>query len=95
MLCEGLRIGPSFFDADDATLNGDYFWKVVEIVIAGVPTVLDVRFMYLFMSLATVLLEGSISTNMFDPMRHPVDRRNVTVGIQLLGIIHPMADIIP
>ena len=50
-LSGGLEIELSDFEAVDATLKGDYLWQVLEIVIGGVPTVLEVRFMCLFMSL--------------------------------------------
>ena len=92
-LSEGLEIELSDFEAENATLTGDYLWQVVEIVIGGVPTVLEVRFMCLFMSLGRILLQGSLSTNLFDPMRHQVDLRKVEVGIQLLGNIYLVADI--
>jgi len=95
MLSEGLQIEPSDFEAENATLKGDYLRHVVEIVIVGVPTVLEVRFMCLFMSLGRILLQRSMSTNLFDPMRHQVDLRKVEVGIQLLGNIDLVADIIP
>ena len=81
MLSEGLEIELSDFEAENATLKGDYLWQVVEIVIGGVPTVLEVRFMCLFMSLGRILLLGSVSTNLFGPMRHQVDLRKVEVGI--------------
>jgi len=42
MLSEGLEIELSDFEGDNAMLNGDYLWQVVEIVIEGVPTVLEV-----------------------------------------------------
>jgi len=73
ILSEGLEIEFSHFEAEDATLKGDYLWQVVDIVIVGVPTVLEVRFMCLFMTLGTILLQGSVSTNLFGPMRHQVD----------------------
>jgi len=95
MLSEGLEIVLSDFEAQDATLKSDGLWQVVEIVIGGVPTVLEVRLMCLFMSLSRILLQGSISTNLFGPMRHQVDLRNVEVGINLLGNIYLVADIIP
>jgi hypothetical protein len=80
-LSEGLEIELSDFDAEDATLKGDYLWQVVEIVIGGVPTVLEVRFMCLFMSLGRILLQGSVSMNLFGSMRHQVDLWKVEVGI--------------
>jgi hypothetical protein len=55
MLSEGLEIELSGFEAGNATLKGDYLRQVVEIVIGVVPTVLEVRFMCLFMSLSTIL----------------------------------------
>jgi len=51
--------------------------------------------MCLFMSLSRILLEGSVSTNLFDPMRHQVDLWKVEVGILLLGNIYLVAVIIP
>jgi hypothetical protein len=68
-------------EAEDATLKSAYLWPVVEIVIGGVPTVLGVRFMCLFMSLGRILVQGTVSTNLFDPMRYQVDLRKVEVGI--------------
>ena len=49
-LSEGFEIELSDFEAEDAMLPGDYLWLVVEIVIGGVPTVLEVRFMCWFMT---------------------------------------------
>jgi len=80
-LSEGLEIELSDFEAENATLKGDYLWQVVEIVIGGVPTVLEVRFMCLFMSLGRILLQGSVSTNLFGPVRHYVDLPKVEVSI--------------
>jgi hypothetical protein len=80
-LSEGWEIELSDFEAQHATLKGDYLWQVVDIVIGGVPTIIEVRFMCLFMALGRILLEGSMSTNLFDPMRHQVDLRKVEVGI--------------
>jgi hypothetical protein len=85
----------SDFEAENATLQGDYLRQVVEVVIGGVPTVLEVSFMCVFMSLGRILLQGSVTTNLFDAMRHQVDLRKVEVGIQLLGNIYLVADIIP
>jgi hypothetical protein len=56
MLSKGLEIVLSDFAAENATRKGDYLGQVVEIVIRGVPTVLEIRFMYLFMSLVRILL---------------------------------------
>ena len=83
-LSKGLEIELSHFEAENATLKSDYLWQVVEIVIGGLPTVVQVQFMCLFMSLCRILLQGSVSMNLFDPLRHQVDLRKVNVGIQLL-----------
>jgi hypothetical protein len=37
-----LEIELSYFEVENATLKGDYLWQVVEIVVAGVPTILEV-----------------------------------------------------
>jgi hypothetical protein len=93
-LSKGLEIELSDIEAENATLKGDYLPQVVEIVIEGVPTVLEVRCMCFFISLSRILLQDSVSTNLF-PMGHQVDLWKVEVGIQLLGNIYIMADIIP
>jgi hypothetical protein len=67
-LSEALEIELHDFEAENAMLKGDYLWLVVEIVIGGVPTILEVRFMWLFISHGRILLQGSISTNLFSPM---------------------------
>jgi len=87
MLTEGLGIELSDFEPEDAKLKGDYLWQVVEIAIGGVPTILEVRYMCLLMSLGRMLLQGSLSTNPFSPMRHQVELQTVEVGINLLGNI--------
>jgi hypothetical protein len=56
MLSEGLEIDLSDFEVENATLKGDYLWQVVEIVIGGISTVHEVRFMCLFMYLGRILL---------------------------------------
>jgi len=48
------------FEAEKATLKGEYLRQVVEIVIGGVSNVLGVRFMFLFTSLGRILLQGSV-----------------------------------
>ena len=80
-VCEGLEIELSHFEAEDATLKGDYLWQVVQIVMGGVPTILEVHFMCLFVSLGRILLQGSVSRNLVSPMRHHVDFWEVEVGI--------------
>ena len=80
-----MNIDHSDFEAEAATLKGDYLRQVVENEIGGVPTVLDVLFRCMFMSLSSLLLEGSVLTNLFDPLRHQVDLRKVEVNIHLLG----------
>jgi hypothetical protein len=76
-----LEIAFTDFEAENATLKGDYLWEVVEIVTGGVPTFLEVGFMSMFMSLGRILLHGCISTNWFSPITHQVDLRKVEVGI--------------
>ena len=93
-MSEGWEIDLSDFVPENATLKGDYLWYGVEIVIEGVPTVLEVGFMYLYMSIGRVLLQRSVSTKLFDPMRHHMDRSKVEVGIRLLGNIYLVADVI-
>jgi hypothetical protein len=90
-----LEIELSDFEAENATLKGDYLRQIVEIVIGGVPTILEVRFMCLFMSLGRILLQGSVTTIQFDPMRLQMDLWKVEDGMQLLGNIYLVADIIP
>jgi len=80
-LGEGMEIALCDSETQDATLKGDYLWQVVESVIGGVPTVLEVRVMFFFMSLGRILLHGSVWTNLFDPLRHPVDIRKIAMGI--------------
>jgi len=94
-LSEGSQIELSNFEAENAMLKGDYLRQVVEIVIGGIPTVLEKSFMCLFMSLGRILLQGSILRNLLDPTRHQVDLPKVEVNIQLLGNISLVADIIP
>ena len=84
----------SDLEAENTMLKGDYMSKVVEIVIGGVPTVPEVGFMCLFMSLGRILLPGSISRSLFSPLRHPMDLGKVEVGILLLGDIYLVAGII-
>jgi len=43
-----------------------------------------VRLMCLFMSLGRILLQGSVLTNLFDPMRPQMDLWKVEVGIEPL-----------
>jgi hypothetical protein len=81
MLREGFEIELSDFEAENATLKGYYLWHVVVIVIGGVPTVLEVRFMCMFMCLGRIQLQGSVSTNLFGPRTHQVDLPKVEVGI--------------
>jgi len=80
-LSESLEIELSDSKVENVTLQGDYLRQVVEFEIGGVPTILEVRFMCLFMPLGKILLQGSVSTNLFNPVRHQVDRPQVEVGI--------------
>jgi hypothetical protein len=80
-LSESLEIELSDFETENATLKDDYLWQVVEIVIGGVLTVLDVRVLNLVLSLGGILLQGSILTYLFGPMGHQVDLQKVEVGM--------------
>ena len=95
MLSAGLDIELSDFKAKNATLKVDCLRQVVEIMIGAVPTLLEVHFMYLFMSFGRILLQGSMSVDLFEPMRGQVDLRKVQVGIELLGNICLVADRLP
>ena len=95
MLSERLAIELSDCEAENGTLKGNHLRHVVEIVIRGDPTVLDVHCMCLFMSLGRILLQGSISTIPFDPMTLPVVPQKEEVRIQLVENIYLVADIIP
>jgi hypothetical protein len=55
-LSEGFETDLSDFKPGNSTLKGDYLQQVVDIVTGGVPTMLEVRFMCLFMFLGRVLL---------------------------------------
>jgi len=90
-----MEIELSGFEAENVMLKGDSLRQVVEILIGGIPTVLEVRFMCLFMSLSRILLQGSVSTNLVHPMRHQLELREVEVGIDCLGNIYYVVDMIP
>jgi hypothetical protein len=94
MLSEDIEVERSDFEAENAMLIGDFLSDIVEIVIGGIPTVLEVRFMWLFVFLSRLLMQGSISMNLVDSMRLHVDLRKVEVSLSLLGNIYPMPDII-
>jgi hypothetical protein len=81
MVTEGLDIELSDIEAEEVMLKGDYLQQVVGVVIGGVSTILEVRFMNLFLSLGRILLQGFVSPNLFGPMRHHVDLRKVEVSI--------------
>jgi len=81
MLSEALEKELTDFEAVNATRKGDHMWQGVEIVIGGIPTVLEVRFMCLFMSFGRIMFEDSVSQNLFDQMTHQVDGQKVEVGI--------------
>jgi len=81
MVSEGLEIELSDFEAETAKLKDDHSQLVVEMVIRGIPTVLEIPLMSLAMAVSRILLEGSISTNPFNPVRHPVDLRKDNGGI--------------
>jgi len=94
-LSECLEIALSDFEGENAMVKGDHLRQVVEIVIGGVPVDVEVCFMCLFMSLGRLLLQGSVSTNLFYQMWNKVDLWKVEVTLQLLGNGYLMADMIP
>jgi hypothetical protein len=49
--------------------------------------------MCLFLSLSRILVQGSVSTNLFDPMIIEVDLHILEVGISLVRNIYVVADI--
>jgi len=81
MPSEGLEIEFSDFEAENVMLKRDYLRQAVEIAIEGVPTVLEIHVMCLFLCLGRILLQGSVSTNLFDPGRHQLALRKVEDGI--------------
>jgi len=80
---------------DYVMLKCDNLRKVALIVIGGVPTVCEVRFMCWFVACTRILWDGSISTNLRQKVRQLVDLPKVDVGIQHLGFIYLLADILP
>jgi hypothetical protein len=80
-LSKGLEIQLSDCEVEHVMLNGDYIWKVVEILIGSVPSIFEVCFMHLFLSLSRILLQGFVLMKLFHPMRHQVDLWKVEVGI--------------
>jgi len=80
-LSEGLEIELTHFEEENVKLKVDYLRQVVEIVIRGVPTIVEICFMCLFMPSGRILLQGSVSTNLFNQVRHSVDRRKLEFGI--------------
>jgi len=80
-LSEGLEIELSNFEAENATPKGDHLQRLVEIVIRGVQSVLEIKFMSLFMSIVRIQWQGSVLMNLFDPGSHQVDDWIVEVVI--------------
>ena len=76
-----MEIELSDSEAENATLIGDHLQQVVETVIVGVPTILEVYCMCMFMHLGRILLQGSILINLFDPVRLQVDLQRIEVDI--------------
>jgi hypothetical protein len=81
MLSKCFDIQLANFEPENATMNGDYLLQGVENVNGGIPTILEVWLRFLFMSLRRIQLTGSLSPNLFDPMRHQLDLRKVKVSI--------------
>jgi hypothetical protein len=81
MLSEGLQIALPDFEVGNAMLKGDYLRQVVEIVIGGVPSGIKIHLMCVYMSLGRILLQGSVVTNLFSPVRYQVHLWKVEVHI--------------
>ena len=69
-MTQGLLFEHCDFEAGKVMLTGDDLQEVVEIVIGGVPTVLEIHFMCMFRFLGRILLQPSVSTNLFNRVRH-------------------------
>jgi hypothetical protein len=95
MLSEGLEIEISDFEAQHLAQKGDYLRQVCEIVIVGLPTILEVCFMCWFMSLGRIPLQDSVTTNLFNAMEHHLALRKVEVSIKLIGNLNHAADLMP
>jgi hypothetical protein len=72
MLSEALGIDLSDFEIENVMWKCDSLWQVVKIVIGGVPHVIEVRFMYLSLSVGRMLLQSLVLTNQMEPMRNQV-----------------------
>jgi hypothetical protein len=81
MLSEGWKMKLSEFKDQHAMRKGDYLWQGVVIVVGGVQTFLDVRCMCSCMTHGRILLQGSVSRNLFSTMRPQVDHLKVEVRI--------------
>jgi hypothetical protein len=80
-LRQDLEIELPHCEAQNVTLNSDYWQQVVKIVIGGVSTDLGIHIMCLFVYLSRMLLQGAISTTMFNTIRIQVDLLKVDVGM--------------
>ena len=76
-----MKIELSDFKADNATLKREYLWLIVEIVIGGVSTILQVCSRCVIVTFSKILLQGSVSMNLFNPMKHQENLRKVEDGI--------------
>jgi hypothetical protein len=77
MLSEGLKIELFEFEVENITMKPEYLWRVVDIVIGGIQTVLEVGLLCLFMSVGRMLLYSSVRMNLFGPMKHQLDPQRV------------------
>ena len=71
----------SDFDPENVTLTVDSLHQVVESLNGYAPTVLEIDFMCWFRSLGRILRQCSVSRNLVDPVKDPVDNEKVEVGI--------------
>jgi hypothetical protein len=94
MLSKDMEIELADFKEENPILKGECLQQAVEIGFEGIPIVLEVRLLRLFIFLGGIQLKGFISTNLYDLLRHQLGLRTVEVGIQLFTNIYFVADII-
>jgi len=95
MLSEVLGIELWNIAAENATQQAESLLQAIQIVIGGVPTILEGCFMCLFISLCRIQLQGSASRNLVDPMSPQVHLPTGQGGIKHIRHFYLMADIIP
>jgi len=67
-LSKGLEIELSDHEVENTMLHSDHLRQERDSVIEGIPTIIEVRFMHMFMSRLSVTMKDSLLTNLFDPV---------------------------